>query len=219
MLLQVSAGMTLEFIQLIGTAGEDAVTDADVLASDTESIYVCGKWAFGPNNPTPFVAKYNVSGSGLVEAWKKEAVTSATFLLEALCRVDAATNQVHVASSYPSTAGNNVLVQAYASADGSLNWPLSPAPFTVLVGQTLATSLQASSDPGRLVAVGRTRGAITVSQANALSNCPGTLGNYQCDDTFAIVYDAVSGNQVAVTQIGSVKADTPVTSAPCASGC
>lgn len=35
--------MTLEFIQLIGTAGEDAVTDADVLASDTESIYVCGK--------------------------------------------------------------------------------------------------------------------------------------------------------------------------------
>uniref|UniRef100_A0A383WMD0 Laminin EGF-like domain-containing protein n=1 Tax=Tetradesmus obliquus TaxID=3088 RepID=A0A383WMD0_TETOB len=147
-IVRVSAGMTLDFIQLVGTSGTDAILDADMLASDTESIYVCGKWAFDPNNPTPFVAKYTVSGSGLVEAWKKEAVTSATFLLEALCRVDAATNQVHVASSYSSSAGNNVLVQAYASADGSLNWPLSPAPFTVPVGQTLATSLLASSDPG-----------------------------------------------------------------------
>ncbi|WIA10487.1 hypothetical protein OEZ85_010677 [Tetradesmus obliquus] len=174
-LVQVSAGMTLEFIQLIGTAGEDAVTDADVLASDTESIYVCGKWAFNTNNPTPFVAKYNVSGSGLVEAWKKEAVTSATFLLEALCRVDAATNQVHVASSYSSTAGNNVLVQAYASADGSLNWPLSPAPFTVPVGQTLATSLQASSDPasGHMACHDTGNAWLQCGEAAALQHLPG----------------------------------------------
>ncbi|WIA30535.1 hypothetical protein OEZ86_000619 [Tetradesmus obliquus] len=214
-IVRVSAGMTLEFIQLIGTAGVDAVTDADVLASDTESIYVCGKWAFDLN-PTPFVAKYTVSGSGLFEAWKKECVTSA-FLYEGLCRVDAATNQVHVASSYSSSAGNNVLAQAYATADGSLNWPSVPAPFTVPLGQTLALSLQASLGSGKIVAVGSTRGAIDGSATNALaSSCPGTNNN--CDDIFVIVYDALNGNPVA-KQVGSSDADNPVTSAPCASGC